>query len=129
MIIVDASVIGDYILNAEICSQLVDFLASQEQLAAPTLIEYEFGSIVRRLHLAGKLSSERAESALNSLRLLQLELYDAGDLLMRAWQLRANISFYDATYVALAESIGQPLHTRDKRLANAPGHTAHIVLL
>jgi predicted nucleic acid-binding protein len=129
VIVVDASVICDYILNAEIYPELVDFVAAQERLSAPTLIEYEVGSVVRRLNLAGKLSSERAESALNSLHLLQLELYEAGDLLIRAWQLRANISFYDATYVALAESIGQPLYTRDKRLANAPGHIAHIILL
>jgi predicted nucleic acid-binding protein len=48
--------------------------------------------------------------------------------LPRVWELRANLTAYDAAYVALAEALGAPLLTRDRRLARAAGHGARVEL-
>jgi predicted nucleic acid-binding protein len=56
-------------------------------------------------------------------------MFEVDSLRPRAWQMRSNITFYDACYVALAEQLDVPLYTRDKRLASAPGHAATIRLV
>jgi predicted nucleic acid-binding protein len=128
VIVVDASFIGDYILNAAERPDIAGVIAGQDFLAAPTLIEYEVGSLLRRLHLLGKLSDEAARFALDSFYKLRLDLHAGQTLWNRAWELRNNITFYDATYVALAETLALPLYTRDRKLGTAAGHAAIIVV-
>ena len=128
LIVVDASIMCDFLLDAEENPEMVNFLATQS-LAAPSLIEYEIGHTLRRLNLVGKLSDQRAKSTIESFALLRIELHFAVSLMSRAWELRQNITFYDASYVALAELLELPLYTRDKRLAAAPGHLATIILI
>ena len=128
MIVVDASVLCDFLLEADKNSDMANFLAEQE-LAAPSLVAYEIGHALRRLNLTGKLADERAQKALLDFSLLRIELYFAEGMMFRSWELRQNITFYDASYVALAESLEIPLYTRDKRLAAAPGHLATIILI
>jgi predicted nucleic acid-binding protein len=60
---------------------------------------------------------------------LRIQRYAHYPLMDRIWVLRANLSAYDAAYVALAEALDAPLLTRDKRLASAPGHNARITLV
>jgi predicted nucleic acid-binding protein len=57
---------------------------------------------------------------------LRVTRYPHFALLPRIWQLRHNLSTYDAAYVVLAEKLGSPLITRDARLAAAPGHVAQV---
>jgi predicted nucleic acid-binding protein len=128
VIVVDASVICEFLLDAEGRSGLADVLASQD-LAAPALLEYEIGHALRRLNLMGRLSDERAQATMSSFLLLRIELHVASSLMSKAWELRRNISFYDACYVALAEVLEVPLYTLDKRLASAPGHGAQIICM
>jgi predicted nucleic acid-binding protein len=129
VIVVDASVIVAFLLRQTGSDALFDFVASQEALAAPTLIDYEIGSALRRNLLAGKLTVDQANSAIVNARLLNFDYYDAAALSQRAWQLRSNVTFYDACYLALSELLFVPLYTRDKRLTNAPHHSADVRLV
>lgn len=93
-----------------------DALAGQD-LAAPEIIDLEVASVWRRT-LTDK---RRAELALSDLQDLPLARAPHLPLLPRCWQLRHNLTPYDAAYVALAEALGSELITADRRLARAPG--------
>lgn len=97
-----------------------------ERLAAPELIDLEIGSVLRRQHLAGQLDSRRAELALRDLAAIPLLRARHVDLLSRCWELRQNLTFYDAVYVALAEALQSTLLTGDRRLARSSGHSCSI---
>ncbi len=127
MIVIDASIAIAYLIKTTGGIIFLEQIAAEHHLAAPTLIEYEIGSALRRLCLAGKLDETRARMALRSLDDFSLELYEADLLSARSWELRQNVTFYDASYVALAEMLDVPLYTSDKRLASAPGHGARII--
>jgi len=74
---------------------------------------------LRRFALRGELGAERGREALEDLADLGLRRYPHRRLLPRIWELRHNLTAYDAAYVALAEALGAPLVTRDRRLAAA----------
>src|SRR5690606_741397 len=112
-IVVDASVAIDWLLGAGPPS------APQQVLHAPALIDYEVASVLRRLTLAGALPANRGRDALELWCQLDITRHPADLLLPRMWQLRNNLSAYDAAYVALAEALGLPLATADRRLAVA----------
>ena len=96
---------------------------------APHLIDVEVAQVVRRYAAAGELDAERGREALADLADFPLLRYPHDLLLQRIWELRNNLTAYDAAYVALAEVLGAPLLTRDRRLAAAPGHHAKVELV
>jgi predicted nucleic acid-binding protein len=96
---------------------------------APSLVEVEVSHVLRRLNLLRQLGDLRGRQALRDLASLGLHLHEHAPLLPRAWALRANLSAYDAMYVALAEGLRAPLLTLDAKLAASPGHRARIELL
>jgi len=100
-----------------------------EQLCAPHLLDVETAHVLRRYERSGDLSAPRAEQALADLEALPVTRYPHTLLLRRMWQLRANLTGYDAAYVALAESLDFTLVTCDNKLASTPGHRARIDLL
>jgi predicted nucleic acid-binding protein len=100
-----------------------------EQLRAPELIDLEAVSALRRLLGAGWLDSRRAELALADLSQLPLDRSSHVPLVPRIWELRENVSAYDAAYVALAEALDVELLTADARLAAAPGLRCAVSLL
>lgn len=91
------------------------------ELAAPSLIGFEAANIIRRHELAGAISTDQSAQAHEDLLDLTIEEWPHELLARRAWELRRNLSIYDASYVALAELIDTPLVTLDKRIARAPG--------
>lgn len=94
---------------------------------APHLIDAEVGNVLRRHERGGRIGTEEAQSALDAGRVLVEHRYPhAGPLAELAWKLRANLSFYDALYVALAVRLGVPLMTADVRLSRAPDLGCHI---
>ena len=100
-----------------------------EELAAPELIDLEVLSVLRRQFSAGGLDARRAQFALDDLHDLPLQRASHRPLLPRCWELRDNLTVYDAAYVALAEALEGVLLTADTRLANAPGVTCPIEVL
>jgi predicted nucleic acid-binding protein len=130
MAVVDATVLVEHLSGAEHADLAREQLRRHGwQLWAPHLIDAEVGHALRRHVRRGSLESDAAEQALDELIRMELERVDHAPLLPRAWELRDNLSFYDALYVSLAEAIGQPLITFDGRIAKAPGLDAEIEVL
>ena len=117
MIVVDASAALAALLNDGSARAAL----SVEQVHVPHLIDVEVASGLRRLTRAGELSAEHAWSCLETWLLLGVTRYPMKGLVERVWQLRDNLSAYDACYVALAEELGTGLVTADGRLARAVG--------
>ena len=88
---------------------------------APHLIDVEIAHVLRRYVMNGTLDRQAGSRALRRWRELDVERYPHEPLLDRIWQLRNNVSAYDAFYVALAETLSDVLVTGDRRLARVPG--------
>lgn len=125
MIVVDASAGLAALLNAGPARRAL----ASEQLHAPHLIDSEVANALRRETAARRLEADAAWSALDAWRRLGMTRYPAHSLLDRIWDLRDNLSAYDATYVALAELLDCSLLTADSRLARAPGTGCPITVL
>ena len=127
MIVLDASAAIELILGTldgtKVAARIAD---PAETLHAPHLIDIEVAQVMRRYADLGTISGPRGRAALQDLADLDLARYAHDALLPRVWQLRRNLTAYDAAYVALAEALGAPLLTLDARLAGAPGHRARI---
>lgn len=130
MIVVDASAVLELLLNAPAAERIsLRLFDPGETLHVPHLLDLEVAQVLRRYERAGDLSSPRAEEALRDLLDLPLIRYPHDPFLSRIWSLRHNLTAYDAAFVALAELLGAPLLTRDRRLASARGHSAKVELL
>lgn len=92
-----------------------------EQLTVPELADLEVASVLRRQMKAGTLDARRARFALDDLVALPARRAPHRPLLLRCWELRDNLTIYDAAYVALAEAMSATLLTGDRKLARAPG--------
>ena len=129
MIVLDASAAIDWLLQTAAGQRIEQRIYSHnESLHAPHLLDLEVGQVLRRLVREDLVSNDRADQAIEDLLDLRITRYPHFVLLSRIWQLRHNLSAYDAAYVVLAEQLGARLLTRDGRLASASGHTAAIEL-
>ena len=90
-------------------------------LSAPHLIDSEVTHVLRRLVTSEELSAHQGEAAFTGFRRLVIRRWPVTHLLDRMWELRHNLSGYDSTYIAWAESLDLPLLTTDRKLAGAPG--------
>ena len=130
MIVLDAAAAVAVLLNVGPEARLIRERISQpdETLHVPHLLDIEVLHALRRHNLGGALPAERARLALNRLRQTRLIRYSHTPFLGRIWELRENLTAYDAAYVALAEALDAPLVTMDVRLAQAPGNRATVEL-
>jgi predicted nucleic acid-binding protein len=121
VIVVDSAAIVDALTAFDGTDDLRAHL-EDEELHAPHLLDFEVLSALRGLVLGGNLSAGRAQDLLTDFGDLAIERWPFGDgLRTRTFQLRGNLSAYDAAYVALAEALACPLLTRDARLARSSG--------
>jgi predicted nucleic acid-binding protein len=126
MIVIDCAAVVDALTTVEGTDPLRARLTGEE-LHAPQLIDYEVVSVLRGLTLGGRLTEGRAQDALTDFHDLAVERWLASDALRRrTFQLRHNLSAYDAAYVALAEALECPLLTRDARIGRASGHSVQV---
>ena len=125
MIVVDASAALSALVNA---GPARSALAS-ERLHAPHLIDSEVANGLRRMVAAEQLAADSGWSVLDAFRRLGMTRYPVFSLLDRVWELRDNLSAYDAPYIALAELLDCPLLTADARLSRAPGIRCSLTLV
>lgn len=127
MIVVDASVLANAVGDdGDDGSDARRELRRARDAAVPSLADIEVVSVLRKRWLAGDLTVERFADAVEALVNLALARHSMVPLLPRIYELRANVTPYDAAYVALAESLGCPLVTNDRALAGAPGPQCEI---
>jgi predicted nucleic acid-binding protein len=130
VIVVDASAILAILVNAPTAPLLRAILFEEgDEIHAPHLIDIEVMHSIRRWVLTKYLPLDRAEEAIASFRLMPIERSNHQILLTRIWELRENLTAYDAAYVALAEILDAIVITTDARLARAPGMSRHIHLV
>lgn len=130
MIVLDASAVVAVLLDpgpgAERIRERIE--SPGERLHVPHLMDLEVLHVLRRQALHGALTQRRSAEALKDLATITFVRYPHAPLVERIWELRRNLTAYDAAYVALAEALNAPLVTMDARLAQAPGHSAAVEL-
>jgi predicted nucleic acid-binding protein len=127
MLVVDASVVADLLLGVPDRERLLDRLAQADALFAPELLDVEVLHVLRRLSARGVLSPARGADAVALLAAFPATRVGHDALRDRVWALRGALTAYDATYVALAEGLGAPLLTRDRRLSRGAAGTRAMV--
>ncbi len=125
MIVIDASAMIQVLVGRDPDPALLDGVAGD--LTAPHILDVEVLSALRGMVLGGVLPLEAAESARRSYADLVIDRYEAALLADRVWALRTQYTSYDAMYLALAEGLGVPLVTCDRKL-DAGGHHAEVVV-
>ena len=127
--VLDASAVAELLLNTPAGNRISSRIEDETEIIhAPHLIDIEVAQVLRRHMLHGLVDDKRARRALDRWCDLDVERYAHEPLLDRVWQLRHNVSAYDAVYVALAEALSVSLVTGDEKLARAPGLRARIEL-
>jgi predicted nucleic acid-binding protein len=127
-VVCDASALVALLLDGGSDGRWVTGTLAGADLAAPSLITFEAANIIRRHELAGIASADQTAQAHADLLDLAIEAWPYQLLAARVWELRRNLSSYDASYVALAELIGTSLVTLDRRIGGAPGLGCAIVV-
>lgn len=130
MIVVDASTIAEVLLRGP-AAEAVEHRVHDIHLTlhAPYLFDLEIAHVIRRYAARHDITDELGRAALRDLIDFPVRRHPHLPLLPRIWELRHNLSAYDAVYVALAEGLDAPLITRDGRLAASSGHRARIELV
>jgi predicted nucleic acid-binding protein len=129
LIVVDASVLANALADGGADGNRARAPLAGQDLAAPDLADVEVAAVLRRRWLAKSLPARRYAAALDDLAELPMQRYPVLPLLRRGYELRANITAYDATYVALAEYLDSVLLTADARLAAAPGVRCGVIIV
>ena len=120
MIVVDASALLEVVLHTPRGEAIeARFFEGSESLHSPHLLDVEVAQVVRRFEMIGEIDAPRAQAALDDLVDFPIQRHPHGLLLRRMWALRANMTAYDAAYVALAETLQATFLTHDRRLASA----------
>lgn len=126
-LVADASFVVAALIDAGPVGTWAEHLVSTNSLAGPHLLPVETANILRRLELAGRISGDLAALAHDDLNDLGMDLIGYEALAPRCWDLRHNLTIYDASYVALAELIGAPVATIDQRLSSSSGPVCNFI--
>lgn len=130
MIVLDASAAIELVLGTRTGHRVADRLSTGDRRPhAPHLLSVEVAQTLRRFAGRGQISPTEGRDALDVLTRLNVSQWEHAPLLRRAWELRDNVTAYDAMYIALAEGLGAPLLTTDTRLARASGHHALVEVI
>ena len=128
--VLDASGAVEFLLNTGAGNRLATRLADETEVVhVPHLIDLEIAQVLRRYTRHEMLSARTGALALERWRSLDVQRYSHEPFLDRIWQLRHNVTAYDAIYVALAEALSTVLVTGDRKLAGMRGVNAAIELI
>jgi predicted nucleic acid-binding protein len=119
-VVVDAPALIELLLQSRRAPAVLQAVGATE-MVAPDGIDPEVLSTLRRLERIGAVTAVRASQVVDDLLDAGVRRFPTLPLLPEAWRLRANVTSYDACYVALARGLGCPLITGDLRLSRAPG--------
>jgi len=120
VIVVDASALLEVLLRTTRGEAIeARLLGRSESLHSPHLLDVEVAQVIRRFMIAGEIDAPRAQAALDDFLDFPILRHSHSFLLRRVWDLRANLTAYDAVYVALAETLEATFLTHDRRLATA----------
>lgn len=126
--VVDASVLVALATDSGPEGAWAEDLVSRGNLVAPDLALAEATNILRRLELAGEIERSQAAAAARDLLRLDVALVPFAPFAERIWELRHNLTSYDAWYVAAAEELDLPVATLDRRLTTASGPRCRFLL-
>jgi predicted nucleic acid-binding protein len=130
LIVIDASVLANVIGDDGDDGDLArSEFRSADDVAAPDLVDVETVAVLRKRWIAGSITARRFSSAITDLESIGIVRYPTLPLMRRAYELRHNVTAYDAAYVALAEILDCELLTGDGRLGDAPGPACSIRVL
>lgn len=127
-VVIDASSMVAFLIDGGPDGQWAEEVVLSQDLVAPHLLPVEVASTLRRSSAMGLVGPESASLAHQDLFGLDLELFPYEPFAERTWQLRENLTSCDAWYVALAEALGTPLVTLDRRLASVPGVRCEVLV-
>ena len=128
--VLDASGAVEFVLNTAAGKRLAARLADESEVVhVPHLIDLEIAQVLRRYVHIGTLTERAGTLALDRWRDLDAERYSHEPFLARIWELRDNLTAYDAVYVALAEALSTVLVTGDRKLVGSPRIRATIELM
>ena len=126
--VIDSSLAVAALLDSGREGTWAESVLAGESLASPELVLVEATNILRRLERAGHISRLEATSSHRALLRLDLTLFPFAPFAERVWALRNSLTSYDAWYVALAEALGCPLATLDRKLSRAGGPKCEILV-
>jgi len=126
MLVIDTSAVVAVLAGIPRDERLVTRLSDDGDLHAPHLVDIEVLHTLRRLVHHGELSEQRANDVQADWADLAVTRYPHQGLAGRIWELRHNLTAYDAAFVALSEELGVPLVTCDGAIGRAPGHVANV---
>jgi predicted nucleic acid-binding protein len=127
VIVVDASAVIEALINPDDVPQVEESFS--HTVLAPHLIDLEVIQVLRRLVRADELTADRASNLVEQYAFMPIERMPHTPFFARIWQLRNNVTAYDAIYIALAEHYRAPLLTRDRRLSMIAGHHAKVIVI
>lgn len=128
-VVLDASAVVDYLLAFGAFERIAGRMSRPgETLHAPQLLDLEVAQALRRLVSRQAITAARAQEALDDYAGLRIRRYPHGWMLPRIWQLRENVTAFDAAYITLSEALDAPLVTADGALARSSGHAAAVEL-
>ena len=128
--VLDASGAVEFLLNTSSGKRLAARLVDETEVVhVPHLIDLEIAQVLRRYTRHGTLNARMGMLALDRWRSLDVQRYAHEPFLDRIWELRNNVTVYDAVYVALAEALSTVLFTGDRKLAGTPGVNVAIELI
>ena len=126
-VIVDASVLVSALIGSGAVGSWAESLIEEDEISAPELVMPETINSPRRLESSGQITQTEADGAFRDLMDFRISLYSFEPFAGRVWELRFNLTSYDAWYVALAESLACPLATLDARIRRATDPTCEMV--
>lgn len=126
MIVADTSAVLAGLSGSDQGARVAERLVADRDLHAPHLIDLEMLHALRRMLGRSEVTLDRAEAIRGDFADLRVKRYPHQFFADRIWELRHNLTAYDACFVSLAEALDCPLVTCDARIAGAPGHHATV---
>jgi predicted nucleic acid-binding protein len=127
-VVVDASVVVAALVDAGPHGEWAEQVLAAGSIEAPELVHAEATNVLRRLERSKRISTAEANAAHDDLMHLAIELFSFAPFADRVWELRHNLTSYDAWYIALAEALETPLATLDEKLAGTSGPTCTFLM-